>query len=146
MQLDAMFPHLIHIGADCTFAPQAVILAHDASSYSHTGQYFVSPVHIGDGVFVGYGAIIMPGVTIGSRAIVGAGSVVTKDVPAGSVVAGVPARVLGSVEDTVRRRDASRMYSPPYAGKRPSEVTREDVLAFRQLVYLREAPEENPRC
>ncbi|WP_425549873.1 sugar O-acetyltransferase [Celeribacter arenosi] len=53
------------------------------------------PVRIGADVWIGGGAIILPGVSIGDRAIVGAGSVVTKDVPADAKVAGNPARVIG---------------------------------------------------
>jgi acetyltransferase-like isoleucine patch superfamily enzyme len=53
-------------------------------------------VVIEDGADIGIGAIVLPGVTIGEGAIVGAGSVVTKNVPAYAVVAGVPARVLRS--------------------------------------------------
>lgn len=52
------------------------------------------PVRIGRGVFVGARAVILKGVTIGDRAVIGAASVVTSDVPAGSVAAGNPARVL----------------------------------------------------
>jgi acetyltransferase-like isoleucine patch superfamily enzyme len=51
------------------------------------------PIVIGRGVFIGARAIVLKGVTIGDRAVVGAGSVVTKDVPAGHVAAGNPARV-----------------------------------------------------
>ena len=49
-------------------------------------------VVIGRNVWIGGGAIILPGVTVGDDAIIGAGSVVTRDVPAGSTVAGNPAR------------------------------------------------------
>lgn len=51
------------------------------------------PVHIGANVWIGGGAIILPGVTVGDGAIIGAGSVVTRDVPAGATVFGNPARV-----------------------------------------------------
>src|SRR5438067_7454763 len=51
----------------------------------------VGKIDIGSDVFVGYGAFIMPGVTIGDRVIIGAGAIVTHDVPSNSVMVGVPA-------------------------------------------------------
>jgi maltose O-acetyltransferase len=56
---------------------------------------FGRPVSIGRNVWIGGGAVILPGVTVGDDAIVGAGSVVTRDVPSGATVAGAPARRLG---------------------------------------------------
>jgi acetyltransferase-like isoleucine patch superfamily enzyme len=55
------------------------------------------PVKIGNYVYVGSGAVILPGVTIGDNSVVGAGAVVTKDVPSFSVAMGVPARIVGKV-------------------------------------------------
>lgn len=58
-----------------------------------TGLEFGRPVRIGCNVWIGGGAIILPGVTIGDDAVIGAGAVVTKDVPAGATAVGNPARV-----------------------------------------------------
>ena len=55
---------------------------------------FGRPVIIGRNVWIGGGALILPGITVGDNAIVGAGSVVTRDVPDGATVAGNPARLL----------------------------------------------------
>jgi acetyltransferase-like isoleucine patch superfamily enzyme len=57
-------------------------------------QPMYAPIHLRSGCYLGAGAIILPGVTVGEQAVVGAGAVVTKDVPAGNVVAGSPAREL----------------------------------------------------
>ena len=56
------------------------------------GLEFGRPIRIGANVWIGSGAIILPGVTVGDDAIIGAGSIVTRDVPAGATVVGNPAR------------------------------------------------------
>lgn len=56
------------------------------------------PITIGDNVWLGGGAIVLPGVTIGAHTVVGAGAVVTKDLPAGVLAVGNPARVLRAVD------------------------------------------------
>jgi maltose O-acetyltransferase len=59
-----------------------------------TGLEYAKPITIGEDVWVGGGAIICPGVSIGDRAVIGAGSVVTKDIPADTLAAGNPCRVI----------------------------------------------------
>ena len=62
-------------------------------------QEFGKPIEIGSDVWVGGGAIILPGVTIGSRAVIGAGSVVTRDIPDGVFAAGNPCRVIREITE-----------------------------------------------
>jgi maltose O-acetyltransferase len=86
---------IVEIGARVKLGPNVQLLAvsHplDASERASELEYG-EPITIGDDVWIGGGAIILGGVTIGDRAVVGAGSVVTRDVPADTVVAGNPAR------------------------------------------------------
>ena len=74
----------------------------------------VGKIDIRDNVFVGFNAIILPGVTIGPNAIVGAGAVVTKDVAEGDIVAGVPAKVIGTVPDLLTKLQARSQALPWY--------------------------------
>ncbi|MFE0419002.1 sugar O-acetyltransferase [Streptomyces tendae] len=73
------------------------------------GTQFSAPVRIEDDVWIGAGALLMPGVTVGRGSVVGAGSVVTAHVPPMTVVAGTPARVLREITDA----DREWSYRPP---------------------------------
>lgn len=85
----------IRTGCDVSIGPEASILTlgHDPQSPDFADRG--GDVIIGDKVWIGYRAIILPGVKIGEGAVVGAGAVVTKDVEAFSIVAGNPARKIG---------------------------------------------------
>ena len=63
------------------------------------GWEYAEPITIGDNVWLGGGAIVCPGVAIGDDTVVGAGAVVTRDLPAGVVAVGNPARVLRDIGD-----------------------------------------------
>ena len=99
----------------------------------------VGKIDIRDNVFVGHQAIIMPGVTIGPDAIVAAGALVTHDVPPGSIVGGVPARVIGSVPALVERLQAETRalpwhdhphMQPAYAGPPDARLDRMRIAHF----------------
>ena len=67
------------------------------------------PIVVGDNVFIGLRALILPSVTIGDNVIIGAGAVVTRDIPPNSVAVGVPARVVGSVAEYTARSKAKAL-------------------------------------
>lgn len=75
------------------------VIAHDCSVGSHShiapGVLMSGGSSVGERCFVGSGAVLLPGVAVGDGAVVGAGAVVTRDVPAGNTVVGVPARLMG---------------------------------------------------
>ena len=96
VEFDRTHPSGVHIGPESYVAFGAVILTHDMTR----GLY--ADTRIGKRCFVGAHSILMPGVTIGDGSIVGAGSVVTRDVPAGTIVAGNPARVVRTGIKTYR--------------------------------------------
>ncbi len=91
----------VEIGNHCLFAPGCFIADNDHRFDDHTRpiaeQGFTSrgPVRIGDHVWCGANVVITSGVTIGERCVIGANAVVTHDIPAYSVAAGAPARVVG---------------------------------------------------
>lgn len=101
--LDPSHCFLITIGDDVTMSIRVTVMAHDASTKKTLGYTKIGQVHIGDHVFIGANTTILPGVTIGDYAVIGAGSIVTHDVPARTVVAGVPTKEICSVDEYVAR-------------------------------------------
>lgn len=91
----------VHIGDNVMVAPYVQIYAaHHPIKASERikGPELATPVHIGNNVWLGGGTIVLPGVTIGDDTTIGVGSVVTKDIPAGVVAAGNPARIIREIE------------------------------------------------
>ena len=93
----------IEIGEDTILGAGSMVLDNDfhapGPGFSWLTEYSKNskPVKIGRGCFIGARSIILKGVTLGDRVIIGAGSVVTKDVPAFSIAAGNPARIVGTI-------------------------------------------------
>ncbi|MFF3763105.1 sugar O-acetyltransferase [Streptomyces sp. NPDC001922] len=91
----------IRIGADVQIGPNVQLLTptHELDTERRrAGWERALPVTIGDNVWLGGGVIVCPGVTIGENTVVGAGAVVTKDLPAGVLAVGNPARVIRELE------------------------------------------------
>lgn len=91
----------VRIGAYTLFGPAVQIYTpmHPLDAQARRGKEYGKPVEIGSDVWVGGGAIILPGVRIGSRSVIGAGSVVTRDIPDAVFAAGNPCRVIRNLEE-----------------------------------------------
>ena len=94
----------VRIGEQCVIADRAMFIDFDHGVVEverpiRTQGIYTRDVEVGSNVWIGYGACILRGVSVGDNSIVGTNSVVTKDVPANAVVAGIPARI-------IRMRDA----------------------------------------
>ena len=103
----------IIINSDCNFQDQGGIYIGDNTIIEKNvvmktinydlnpktrGDMWPKPIHIGQNVWIGTGAIILPGVNIGDNSVIAAGSVVTKDVPENSVYGGNPAKLIKNIE------------------------------------------------
>jgi maltose O-acetyltransferase len=91
----------VRIGSYTLFGPAVQIYTpmHPMAAKLRREREFGQAIEIGEDVWVGGGAIILPGVRIGSRAVIGAGSVVTRDVPDDTFAAGNPCRVIREITD-----------------------------------------------
>lgn len=110
LQRNATINGQVCLGVNCLLAPN-VFISSTSHVYDHIPEMSIReqesrlsqeeflriynrPIVVGDDVWIGVNAVLMPGVQIGAHAVIGANAVVTKDVPEGAIVAGVPARIL----------------------------------------------------
>lgn len=133
---DSLFPWLISVGDNVCISANVKILAHDTSTEYVNGHTRIGTVEIGDNVYIGYGVTILCNVKIGSNAIIGAGSVVTKDVPAGTVYAGNPAKLICTIEEYRAKHEAQLNTVPVYMGPvaKWQEISLEEKQAMRQAL------------
>lgn len=120
---------LISIGDRVTISSEVLFITHDGTGWLVADEqgrrrYWYARIAIGDDVFVGARATLMPGVRIGDRSVVAAGAVVTRSVPAGSVVGGNPARIIGSYDDLTARILATWPTDRTVSGTWKPELTR----------------------
>lgn len=135
--IDDQALHLLHIGSNVVLTGSVTILTHDYSSFVCMRRFpereravaAMRPVTIGDNVFIGWGATILPGAIIGDNTIIGAGAVVSGVIEPDSVYAGNPAKKLMTIDEFYNRRidrqveEASRIYVSYLSrfGKEPKE-------------------------
>ncbi|GAB3751784.1 hypothetical protein GCM10027599_11010 [Yimella radicis] len=86
----------VSLGKRCVLADNVMVTSSDHGRDDRRAVQGTGPVVIGDDVFLGQNVVVLGGVTIGSGATVAAGAVVVRDVPAGAVVGGVPAKLIGT--------------------------------------------------
>ncbi|MGR2667470.1 acyltransferase [Vibrio campbellii] len=100
-------PYLVSLGDNVYISVDARLICHDGSTLPFRNQYpdfeLAGKIDVGDNVFIGTRAMILPGVTIGNNCIIGANSVVTRDVPDNTVVGGNPARIIKSTDDFLNK-------------------------------------------
>lgn len=98
-------PYLIEFGNDVRITSGVSFVTHDGGMWvlrnngMLTDADLFGKIKIGNNVHVGINSIIMPNVNIGHNVVIGAGSIVTKNIPSNSIAAGVPARVLSSIDE-----------------------------------------------
>lgn len=106
-------PYLITFEDNVRLSFDVVFVTHDGGTFAfrdlpeYEDVIKYGKIHVGERTFIGCRSIIMPGVTIGKRCVVAAGSVVTKSVPDGTVVAGVPAKPIMTTEEYAQKALAS---------------------------------------
>jgi len=91
---------LIKIGKNCDISSNVSLIcgSHEIGNINRrAGKGISSDIIIGDGVWIGYGSIIMGGITIGNSSIIAAGSLVNKDVPANTIYGGIPAKEIRKI-------------------------------------------------
>ncbi len=102
-------PYLITLGNNVRVAGDVRFVTHDGGTWTFRRELAnetvvkYGKITVGDDCFIGLRSIILPGVTIGKKCVIGAGSVVTHDVPDGMVVAGVPARVICTLDEYIQK-------------------------------------------
>ncbi len=111
--IDQLHPWLITIDDYVTLGPYVAIITHDTSLFQYTGQTRLGRVVVGKRVYVGVGAILLPGASVGEDSVVGAGAVVHGTVPPASLVIGNPAKAT-PIKSAVAWHRASAARAPSW--------------------------------
>lgn len=123
---------LLTIGNNVTLSACRILL-HDASTKQHFNHSRVGRVEIGDNVFVGAGAIILPNVKIGSNVIIAAGSIVCTDIPSDCVAGGNPCKYIKSYDEFIKNNEELMKTSPVFFTP-PDEKTEKEKKEEYELL------------
>ncbi|MGH2016804.1 acyltransferase [Aerococcus urinaeequi] len=126
-------PWLINIGNHVRITSNVRFITHDGGSwvfrenerYKDVKKF--GKIDIKDNCFIGNNVVLMPDITIGPNSVIGAGAVVTKDVPPGTVVVGVPAKVIMTVEEYAEK---SLENTPPYDMEEYQKNRQNEILKY----------------
>ena len=120
-------PYLIEIGDNVRITSNVELTTHDGGLWVlrnngmlKNGDKF-GKIKIGNNVHIGKNSIIMPGITIGNNVVIGVSSVVTKDVPSNSVVAGVPARLIETIDEYYEKNKNKVVFTKNMSSKEKKE-------------------------
>ena len=122
-------PWLIKLGSNVYITAGVSFVTHDGGTLILRKEIsdleWTAPIVIGDDVYIGIQSIILPGVKIGNRSIVAAGAVVSRDVPANSVVGGVPARHICTTDEYLAKMQVKSLKLGHLEGATKDEALRE---------------------
>lgn len=128
-------PYLITVGSHCQLTTCRIFTHGGGQVVRHIDPSFdaFGKVVIGDYVYIGTNALILPGVTIGDHVLVAAGSVVTKSIPSGVVVAGNPAKIICTIDDFYAR---NKKYNTKTKGLNSKEK-KQYLLKMREDMFIK---------
>lgn len=149
-KVDLLRPSLIEIGNNVDFNDYCTLMAHDYQSHVFREVYkdFINssgPIKIGNNVYFGTNVTVLKNVTIGDNCIIGAGSVVTHSIPPNSVAAGVPCKVLCTLDDFYKKRKILALFEAfEFANTIEKNLHRKPVLSdfHEEFIYFRGATEK----
>lgn len=100
-------PWIITLGDNVHITNGVNFITHDGGTLLFRGEIpdleITAPIVIGNDVYIGNNVTLLPGVTVGNRVVIGASAIITKDIPDNSVVVGVPARVVETVDEYLEK-------------------------------------------
>ena len=127
-------PYLINVGNHCEITADVNLITHDGGVWVFRRNYprwdIISPIVIEDNVYVGYGAVIMPGVRIGANSVIGTRAIVTRNIPSNVVAVGSPARVIKTSHEYFKKCRDNSIDSKHLIGSEKREFV-ERVLKVR---------------